>query len=132
MKADTIYPLDVNSDDRYLLGTSYKGSHISQFSLTTKEETILVPDLIVSMVRFSDDGKSFVYAIEGSKETTFYRQGWENGKLIGKPEIAMKAPFALFSEILNKNTYDFSPDLSTIVYSKPTQQADLYLLSYAQ
>lgn len=132
LKADTIYPLDANPDDSYLLGTSYRGSYISQFSLITKEDMILVPDLSVSMVRFSEDGKSFVYAIEGSKETTFYRQGWENGKLIGKPEIAMKAPFALFSEILNKNTYDFSVDLSTIVYSKPTQQADLYLLSYAQ
>jgi hypothetical protein len=44
----------------------------------------------------------------------------------------MTAPFALFSEILQRNTYDFSPDLSTVVYSKPTQQADLYLLSYAQ
>jgi hypothetical protein len=84
------------------------------------------------MVRFSEDGKSFIYAIEGRKETTFYRQGWENGKVIGKPEIALKAPFALFSEILNKNTYDFSRDLSTVVYSKPTQQADLYLLSYTQ
>lgn len=132
LKADTIYPLDVNPDDRYLLGVSYKGSHISQFSLTTKEETVLVPDSSVSMVRFSEDGKSILYAIEGSKETTFFRQGWENGKLLGKPEIAMKVPFALFSEILQKNTYDFSRDLSTIVYSKPTQQADLYLLSYKQ
>jgi serine/threonine protein kinase len=132
LKADALYPLDASPDNHYLLGISYKGSYISQFSVSTKQETILVPDLSVSMVRISEDGKSFLYAIEGNKETTIFRQGWENGKLIGKPQIALKAPFALFAEIAGKNTYDFSRDLSTIVYSKPTQQADLYLLSFEQ
>ncbi len=132
MKADTIYPLDLSPDGRYVFGTTRIGFHIVQLSVATKEETMLLPDVSTSMIRVSEDGKSFFYAIEGGKETMFYRQGWENGKLIGKPEVAMEVPFTLFSEIEEKNAYDFSPDLSTIVYVKPTQQADLYLLSYSK
>lgn len=131
LKADTMYPLDVSPDGRNIIGATWKGAHIVQLSVVTKEETMLIPDVSTSLVRVSADGKSFIYAIEGTKETTFYRQGWENGKLIGKPEVAMEAPFALFSEIRGKNTYDFTRDLSTIVYSKPSMQGDLYLLSYS-
>ena len=131
LKEDTIYPIDVSPDDRYIVGITWKGNHIVELSLATKEETMLVPEVSTSLVRISEDGRSFLYAIEGTKETTFYRQGWENGKLIGKPEVALEAPFALFSEILGKNTYDFTRDLSTIVYSKPSMQGDLYLLSYS-
>jgi Tol biopolymer transport system component len=132
LKADTIYPIDVSPDGRNIIGATWKDSHIVQLSVATKEETMLVPDASTSMVRVSEDGKSFIYAIEGGKETIFYRQDWENGKPIGEPEVAVKVPFPLYSEVLGKNSYDFSRDLSTIVYSKPNQQADLYLLCYSQ
>jgi len=62
---------------------------------------------------------------------TFYRQAWRDGKIIGKPEVALKLPFA-FPLFYHGNAYDFSRDLSTIVYVRPGGQADLYLLSPAQ
>jgi hypothetical protein len=61
---------------------------------------------------------------------TFYRQGWGDGKLVGKPEVALKLPFA-FPLAIAGNGCDFSRDLSTIVYSRLSEQADLYLLSPA-
>ena len=48
--------------------------------------------------------------------------------LVGKPQIALKLPFA-FPLQYEGNAYDFSPDLSTIVYARPGGHADLYLLS---
>jgi len=40
-----------------------------------------------------------------------------------------KVPFAFPIFYFNGNAYDFSPDLSTIVYARPGGHADLYLLS---
>jgi hypothetical protein len=48
--------------------------------------------------------------------------------VVGKPEVALKVPFA-FPLIHAGNAYDFSRDLSTIVYARPGGNADLYLLS---
>ena len=56
-------------------------------------------------------------------EVTIYRQPWSDGEITGKPQIALKVPFAF------GNAYDFSRDLSTIVYARPGGHADLYLLS---
>jgi hypothetical protein len=50
---------------------------------------------------------------------------------MGKPEIALRLPFA-FPLFYNGNAFDFSRDLSTIVYARPGGQADLYLLSPTQ
>ena len=60
----------------------------------------------------------------------FYRQAWRDGQLIGKPQIALKLPFAFHLLYQGGNAYDFSRDLSTIVYARPGGQADLYFLSY--
>ncbi len=49
-------------------------------------------------------------------------------KLIGAPQVALKVPFA-FPLFHSGNAYDFSRDLSTIVYARPGGHADLYLLS---
>jgi hypothetical protein len=59
-----------------------------------------------------------------------YRQGWRDGQLIGRPEIALKLPFS-FHQTYQGTAYDFSRDLSTMVYARPSGQADLYFLSYA-
>ena len=59
---------------------------------------------------------------------TIYRQAWKDGTLVGAPQIALKVPFAFPTEYQG-NAYDFSRDLSTIVYARPGGHADLYLLS---
>ena len=77
---------------------------------------------------FAHDGRSFLYAVSSRGELLIYRQLWNDGKLIGKPEVALKAPIS-FPLIHSGNAYDFSRDLSTIVYARPGGHADLYLLS---
>jgi hypothetical protein len=80
------------------------------------------------VVRFSSDGKSILYLTIAHGETTIYRQPWHNGKLGGPAEPAVKLPFA-FRQGFSGNAYDFSKDLSTVVYTQPSGQADLYYLS---
>ena len=50
-------------------------------------------------------------------------------KTHGSPQVALKVPFAFPLDYANGNAYDFSGDLSTIVYARPSGHADLYLLS---
>jgi hypothetical protein len=64
-------------------------------------------------------------------DVTFYRQGWRNGALAGKPQVALKLPFSI-SLFYNGNAFDFSRDLSKIVYVRPSGQHDLYSLSQAR
>jgi hypothetical protein len=44
------------------------------------------------------------------------------------PLLTEALPFA-FPLVSGGNAYDFSRDLSTVVYARPGGQADLYLLS---
>ena len=101
---------------------------IYQLSLADKKCTVLVPGAVTFGVVSGKDGKSFLYAIPSQQDVTIYRQGWEDGKLIGKPQAAMKLPFA-FPLVSGGNAYDFSSDLSTIVYARAGGHADIYLLS---
>jgi hypothetical protein len=78
---------------------------------------------------FAHDGKSFLYAVTSSGEVTIYRQRWQEGKLVGAPQAALKVPFAFQVFYLSGNAYDFSKDLSTIVYAHPGGHSDLYFLS---
>jgi hypothetical protein len=49
---------------------------------------------------------------------------------VGRPQVALKVPFVFpLAYQGNGNAYDFSKDLSTIVYARPGGHADLYLLS---
>ncbi len=59
---------------------------------------------------------------------TIYRQPWSDGKFTGPAQVAFKVPFA-FSIGYGGNAYDFSQDLSTIVYARPGGQQDLYSVS---
>jgi hypothetical protein len=77
---------------------------------------------------FARDGKSFLYAGASRGEVYIYRQGWKDGKLIGTAQVALTVPFA-FPLWDQGRAYDFSRDLSTIVYARPGGHADLYLLS---
>ena len=102
---------------------------IAQFSLADGKCAMLVPDVVSFGVTLAPDGKSFLWAAPSRADITIYRQGWQNGKLFGKPQVAAKLPFA-FPLIAGGNAYDFAGDLSTVVYARPAGQADLYLLSH--
>jgi len=88
----------------------------------------LVPGAVTFGIVNGKDGKSFMYAIPSQQDVTIYRQGWEDGKLVGKPQVALKLPFA-FPLVSGGNAYDFSSDLSTVVYARAGGHADIYLLS---
>jgi hypothetical protein len=80
------------------------------------------------VVHFSSDGKAILYILASRGETTIYRQPWHDGKLTGPAQPAVKLPFA-FHQGYNGAAYDFSKDLSSVVYARPGGYADLYLLS---
>jgi len=84
---------------------------------------------IASGAIFARDGKSLLYAIAFRGEVAVYRQPWKDGRVIGTPQVALKLPFTFPAGQWNGSSFDFSRDLSTIVYERPGGHADLYLLS---
>ena len=124
---------DAAPDGKYLLATLPVGDEVGiyEIPLADRKCSPLLPGVETVQPRFARDGKSFLYPVATPAEVTFHRQAWRDGKVIGKPEVALKLPFA-FSLFYQGNAYDFSRDLSTIVYARPGEQADLYLLSPAQ
>jgi hypothetical protein len=120
----------VDSSGKYLLGgiTSGQKAGVYEVSIADKKCISLLPGVETVIVNFAPDGKSFLYATASGAKVTIYRQAWEDGKLVGVPQVALKLPFA-FPLFYNGNTYDFSNDLATIVYRRPGGYADLYLLS---
>jgi Tol biopolymer transport system component/predicted Ser/Thr protein kinase len=130
---DCCFALDAASDGKYLIGSLPFGDEVGIYEISIADRKCIPLHLGVETfyVRFARDGKSFLYAVAGPGEVTFYRQAWHDGKIIGKPEVALKLPFA-FPLAYQGNAYDFSRDLSTIVYVRPGGQADIYLLSPAQ
>jgi Tol biopolymer transport system component len=121
---------DVSPDGRYLLNLMAAGEKtgIYEFSIADRKCTVLLPGVVTFGARFAPDGKSFAYAVQSEGKVTIYRHAWRDGALVGRPEIALKLPFA-FPLQYEGNAYDFSPDLSTVVYARPGGHADLYLLS---
>ena len=77
---------------------------------------------------FARDGKSFLYATPSNGEVTIYRQTWRDGKNYGAAEVGLKVPIT-FPLIYSPNMYEFSRDLSTLVYARPAGQFELYLLA---
>jgi hypothetical protein len=49
---------------------------------------------------------------------------------VGEPAIALELPF-VFRMSYQGNAYDFARDLSSIVYARPSSQADLYFMTPA-
>jgi len=78
--------------------------------------------------KFSTDGKSILYLAAIKGETVIYRLPLRDEKLTGAAQTALKLPFA-FRSGYGGNAYDFSKDLSTVIYARPGGQADLYYLS---
>jgi len=126
----TILVTDVEPAGRYLLDVVTRGEKTGIYEVFTSDRKCisLVPGGVTFIVSFARDGKSFLYPVASRGEVTIYRQAWSEGKLIGAPQVALKVPFA-FTLDYQGNAYDFSRDLSTIVYARPGGQADLYLLS---
>jgi len=125
--------MDVSSDGQFLLGSLVWGdaAGIYQISLRDKKRILLLPGVETQPTRFAPDGKSFVYAEFSQRGVALYRQAWRDGELRGKPELALKLPFA-FQLFYGGNALDFSRDLSEIVYARGSSQADLYLLNGAR
>jgi Tol biopolymer transport system component/predicted Ser/Thr protein kinase len=124
------FAFDVSPDGRYLLSLIAGGDKIGIYALSLADRTCtrLVPGVVTFGLTIEKDGKSFLYALPGRKDVTIYRQKWEAGKAVGVPQVALKLPFA-FPLVAGGNAYDFSRDLATVVYARPSGHADLYLLS---
>ena len=124
------FAFDVTPGGQYLLGVVASGEKIgiNEFSMPDRKCIPLLPGVTTFGLLFARDGKSFLYAVPSRHEVTIYRQPWQDGKLIGQPQVASKLPFA-FPLVSGGHAYDFSRDLSTVVYARPGGHADLYLLS---
>ncbi len=124
------FAFDASGDGKFLLSLIAAGDKVGiyAFSLSDRSCTLLVPGVVTFGVNIEKDEKSFLYALPGKKDVTIFRQKWAAGKAVGAPQVALKLPFA-FPLIAGGNAYDFSRDLSTVVYARPSGHADLYLLS---
>jgi hypothetical protein len=120
---------DLSPDGKYLVTLRPGGEQrgIYQYSLAEKKCTVMISGVTTFGLNFAPDGKSFLYAIPGKTDVTIFRQNWQSGKAMGAPQVALKLPFA-FPLISGGNAYDFSRDLSTVVYARPGGHADLYYL----
>jgi hypothetical protein len=122
---------DVDPGGQYLLGGVLNGEKngIYEVSISDRKCILLLPGAVTFGVTFARDGKSFLYAVASRGQITIFRQPWRDGKIVGAPRVALKVPFAFPLRYAIGNAYDFSRDLSTIVYARPGGHADLYLLS---
>jgi serine/threonine protein kinase/Tol biopolymer transport system component len=121
---------DIDHRGKYLLSNVAWSNRtgIYEVSVADRKCISLLPNVVTFNVVFARDGNSFMYAVVSRGEATIYRQLWRDGKTIGAPQVALKVPFA-FALSYSGNAYDFSRDLSTIVYARPGGHADLYFLS---
>jgi Tol biopolymer transport system component/predicted Ser/Thr protein kinase len=122
---------DIDPGGHYLLGSVSSGEKtgIYEIYISDRKCIQLLPGIATLGVTFARDGKSFLYAVPSRGEATIYRQPWKDGKTIGAPQVALKVPFVFPMRNTKGAAYDFSRDLSTIVYARPGGHADLYLLS---
>jgi serine/threonine protein kinase/Tol biopolymer transport system component len=126
------YIFDVSPDGRYLFTEVNQGGAekigIYQISVADKKCTNLIPGVATFVIHMSPDGKSLLYPASSHGETSLLRQPWKDGKLAGPAQVAFKLPFA-FRQDYGGNAYDFSPDLSTLIYARPSGQANLFLIT---
>jgi serine/threonine protein kinase/sugar lactone lactonase YvrE len=115
---------------KYLLTLLGGGAKVGvyQLSLADLKCTALVAGVVTFGVVYSKDDKSFTYAVPSQHDVPIYRQGWQDGRLIGKPQVVLTLPFA-FPLVSGGNAYDYTRDLSTVVYARAGGHADLYLQS---
>jgi len=121
---------DIDRGGHYLLSAMPYGEKTGIYEVSTSDRKCisLLPGVGTVYAFFARDGKSFLYAVFSRGEVTIYRQSWRDGKTVGAPQVALKVPFAFPEYYVSHAAYDFSRDLSTIVYAHPGGHADLYLL----
>jgi len=122
---------DADPSGQYLIGAVSFGDKVGiyEVSVSDRKCTLLIPGVVTYSSYFARDGKSFLYAVISRGQVTIYSQPWKDGRISGTAQVALKVPFAFPLYYLGGNAYDFSRDLSTIVYARPGGHADLYLLS---
>jgi serine/threonine protein kinase/Tol biopolymer transport system component len=122
------FAYDIDPGGKYLLAlvTFGEKTGVHEVPISERKCIPLLPG-VASGTIFARDGKSLLYAVTFRGQVAIYRQPWKDGKVIGTPQVALKLPFTF--PLNYGSTYDFSPDLSTIVYARPGGHADLYLLS---
>jgi dipeptidyl aminopeptidase/acylaminoacyl peptidase len=122
------YAYDIDPGGKYLLALFDFGEKTGVYEVPISERKCipLLPG-VTSGASFAPDGKSLLYGVASRGEVAIYRQTWKDGKVIGTPQVAVKLPFVF--PLIYGGSYDFSRDLSTIVYARPGGHADLYLLS---
>ena len=122
---------DVDPGGQYLFSVMPYGEKtgIYEVSTATRKCIPLLPGVGTIYASSARDGNSFLYAVFSHGEVTIYRQLWRDGKTIGTSQVALKVPFAFPAYYASHAGYDFTRDLSTIVYAHPGGHADLYLLS---
>jgi Tol biopolymer transport system component len=118
---------DISPDGKYLLASADPVG-LDAILVSEKKCIELDPKMASFIFKFSADGKSILYLKAVKGETIIYRVPWHDGKITGTAQPALKLPFA-FRQGYSGNAYDFSKDLSTVVYARPGGQADLYYLS---
>ena len=120
----------MHSGGNYMLALYIAGENFGIYEVTIPERKCipLLPNVSTFGAIFARDGKSFLYAVSSRSKITIYRQLWRDGKAIGTPQTALELPFT-FPLVYSGNAYDFSRDLSTVVYARTTGHADLYLLN---
>jgi serine/threonine protein kinase/Tol biopolymer transport system component len=129
MVEDCGFAFDVSPDGKYLLSL-FNSEQLGIYSLSIADHScsVLVPKVSTFGILTEKGGKSFLYAIPSRKDVTIFRQKWDSGKAVGQPQVALTLPFA-FPLTSGGNAYDFSRDLTTVVYARPGGHADLYLLN---
>jgi dipeptidyl aminopeptidase/acylaminoacyl peptidase len=121
---------DASPDGKYLLTFIGGGSRLGiyEVSIPDKTCTTLLPGVVTFGISLAPDAKSFLYAHPSEHDVSFHRQPWRDGKLAGPDQIALKLPFAI-PLLAGGNGYDFSRDLSTVIYARVGGHADLFLMS---
>lgn len=122
---------DVDPGGKYVLGVIQGGEKtgIYEVALSDWRCIPLLPGAETFAATFARDGKSFLYAVSSRDTVTIYRQLWKDGKVNMAPKAALTVPFAFPLMYGFDNAYDFSKDLSIIVYLHPDSYADLYVLT---
>jgi Tol biopolymer transport system component len=121
---------DASSDGKYLLTSvnETQTNATSVFSLEKRTCIPILPDVRTLIVHLAASDNSILYLKASKGESTIFRQPWRDGKLTGKAQPAVKLPFA-FRGGYSGNAYDFSKDLSSIVYARVGGHADLYYVN---
>ena len=124
------FAYDIDPGGKYLFALVPFGERagVHEVSISERKCIPLLPG-VASGAIFARDGKSLLYAVAFRGEVAVYRQPWRDGRVIGTPQVALKLPFTFPAGQFNGSSYDFSRDLSTIVYARSGGHADLYLLS---